>query len=125
VIRSKPLSRKAPLRRSRMKRAGAPRRVTRPGPGRDEAYLEAVRKLPCFIASGDCEGDVVAHHAGPKSNDSTCVPLCWKHHGNWHDARGPFVALDKQGRRMWAESAIEVTRARTGSAGTQTQGESR
>ena len=84
-------------------RKKAPRRVTRPGPGSDPAYLDAVRKLPCMLIV-DCEGEVVAHHAGPKANDSTAVPLCWKHHGEWHDANGPFKWLDKTSQRDWAST---------------------
>jgi hypothetical protein len=57
-----------------------------------------------------CEGDVVAHHAGPKSNDSTAVPLCHKHHQQWHDANGVFKGWIKQLRRTWAAMAIDATR---------------
>ena len=117
-----------------MKRAGAPRRVTRPGPGSDPAYLEAVRKRPCMVQQFVyaqrlrdlfCGGDVVAHHAGPKINDSTAVPLCVTHHSHWHDANGAFKGWNKCERRIWAEQAIAVTRGVLGWARTQTQGESR
>jgi hypothetical protein len=83
-----------------------------------------VRKLPClFVATGECDGDVVAHHAGPKKNDSTGVPLCVRHHGHWHDANGVFKGWKKESRRQWAGAAIADTRQDV--AGTQTQGESR
>ena len=110
------IERKTELRRSRMKRKPA-RRLTRPGPGSDLSYLEAVRKLPCLApldismpAASMCEGPVVAHHAGPKSNDSTGVPLCWKHHQNWHDLNGVFKGWMKSDRRLWADMAIAHTR---------------
>jgi len=110
------MNRYAPLRRTRIKRK-APRRVTRPGPGSDPAYLDAVRKLPCRVfrswatyAPMVCEGEMHAHHAGPKKNDSTAVPLCWKHHGQWHDANGVFKDWRKEERRAWAEASIEDTR---------------
>lgn len=55
---------------------------------------------------------MVAHHAGPKANDSTAVPLCFGHHGDWHDlsGNGVFGGFTKSDRRAWAESAIKDTR---------------
>lgn len=111
------LKRKTPMRRTRMV-AKPPRRITRPCPGSDPAYLERVRGLPCRAPAGQVipsdypfhSGDVVAHHAGPKVNDSTAVPLCWKHHGEWHSANGAFKGWNKYARRMWAEVAIAETR---------------
>lgn len=110
--RSKPLKRSKPIRRK------LPRRVTRPGPGSDPGYLAKVRRLPCarprISLDGhhdlDCEGDVVAHHAGPKSNDSTAVALCVKHHQQWHDGNGIFRRWRKVDRRNWAEALIDDTR---------------
>lgn len=55
-----------------------------------------------------------AHHAGPKSNDSTAIPLCLKHHDEWHSANGWTKHLVKDARRAWAESAIAVTRVMLG-----------
>jgi hypothetical protein len=54
-------------------------------------YIDYIRSKPCLI-SEDCDGDVVAHHvridqnAGltMKPNDLYCVPLCVKHHLEWH-----------------------------------------
>lgn len=113
--RGKPLERRTPIRRTRMRKA-LPRRITRPGPGSSPAYLTEARKLPCLARDlgpkgpYSCEGDIVAHHAGPKVNDSTAVPLCAKHHQQWHDANGVFKGWGKEGRRAWAKAAIDATR---------------
>lgn len=117
-----PKRNRKPLKRLRWMVAKPPRRVTRPGPGSDPAYLAKVRKLDCcaprvwvFTGLTDDEehgGDVVAHHAGPKSNDSTAVPLCVKHHDQWHNGNGVFKGLGKDARRKWAAERIIETRAR-------------
>ena len=114
------LERKSALRRKRPMRKALPRRVTRPGPGSDPAYLEAVRKLPCriqaqreaagFTTYGTCAFPSQAHHAGPKKNDSTAVPLCWGHHDQWHSGNGIFKGWTKADRRAWADAAIDDTR---------------
>lgn len=65
----------------------------------------------CWLELDNCVGDVVAHHAGPKTNDSTAVPLCWKHHAAWHEGNGVFKSWSKAQRREWAENAIAETQA--------------
>jgi hypothetical protein len=110
----KPLLRKKPMREA------LPRRITRPGPGSDPVYLAKVRRLKCAKPIGirfgywPCGGDIVAHHAGPKSNDSTAVPLCVKHHAQWHDANGVFKGWDREQRRAWAAATIAWTRMALG-----------
>lgn len=118
-----PKRNRKPLRRLKWMVAKPPRRVTRPGPGSDPAHLAKVRKLPCcapranFIGPEElyCKGDVVAHHAGPKNNDSTAVPLCWRHHNDWHsiNGNGVFKGWSKESRRAWADSAIILARHAT------------
>lgn len=113
-----PKKARQPLKRLRWMVKKAPRRITRPGPGSDPVYLAHVRNLPCrvlrvWVNSGVrfCEGDTVAHHAGPKTNDSTAVPLCVKHHAQWHDLNGVFKGWKKADRRGWADRAIEDIRS--------------
>lgn len=106
------MKRYTPLTRTPMRRSLRPRRETRPGPGRDEAYLVWVRSLPCCLRrNGDCLGIVHAHHAGPKRMDRTAIPLCKRHHGDWHDAAGNgyFGGWRKDARRDWAAAAIGLT----------------
>jgi hypothetical protein len=85
----------------------------------DQVYLRNVRGLPCLLAwTKKCLGRVHAHHAGErpgmsrKAPDDTAVPLCVRHHVEWHDASGHFASLDKAGRRLWAEAAIVDTQTR-------------
>lgn len=113
--RGAPLRRNTPLKRTRMKRRRS-RRETRPGPGRDEAYLAWVRTLPCLFSgvSACWLGQVHAHHAGRKDADRTAVPLCLIHHTHWHDANGVFLGLGREQRREWAAKAIAETQARHG-----------
>jgi hypothetical protein len=86
---------------------------------KDPVYLANVRGLPCLLAwTKKCLGRIQAHHAGErpgiamKAPDDTAVPLCGRHHVEWHNAAGHFSAMDKAGRRLWAESAIDATRLR-------------
>ncbi len=113
VKRGKPLARKTPLRRSRMKR-----KATKPRKGADPAHLQLVRNLPCVLTSvGDCYGRVHAHHAGPrpgtglKASDDTAIPLCAKHHEEWHGASGFFRRFDRDLRRHWSDKQIDDTRS--------------
>jgi|SRR6478609_1376931 len=115
--RSTPMARSKPLRRGRLRKRALPRRLTRPGPGSDPAYLDKVRKLPCCAPRISLvgpealfhEGDVVAHHARGKTNDRAAIALCWKHHGQWHDANGVFKHWTKDDRRTWSAAAIDDT----------------
>lgn len=83
--------------------------------GEDNAYRAYVRGLSCVVAPHGCTGGIEAHHAGndrglgQRADDSTCIPLCLKHHTEWHAASGPFKTMKKQERRDWAKSAIERT----------------
>jgi hypothetical protein len=66
-----------------------------PKPMRDAAYLAFVREQPCCVGRDGatkswCDGPVVAHHHGPrgmgqKTDDYRCVPLCDRHHREFHD----------------------------------------
>lgn len=84
---------------------------------RDPAYLAYVRGLRCFVGVG-CQGRIHAHHAGPrpgtamKAPDDTAIPLCEKHHTEWHGASGFFRTMDKTDRRRWSDTAIQVTQSR-------------
>jgi hypothetical protein len=68
------------------------------------------RQKPCH-----CCGAIPshAHHVtysrglGQKSYDSMVIPLCWKCHSEFHDARGHFEGWDRERRRAWQESALE------------------
>lgn len=99
-----------PLKRGKRMRRGPPRRLSRDGS--DPAYLEAVRQLPCFVRE-DCDGPVHAHHAIHRSQggiDWDAVPLCMKHHAEWHNASGFFRELGKEERGRFADAMVAITR---------------
>ena len=80
---------------------------------KDPEYMRFVRTQPCAMRVHDpCEGPIEAHHAGrdrglgQKAADDTCVPLCQKHHMDWHGASGPFKTMRRDERRQWADTQI-------------------
>jgi hypothetical protein len=109
----RPLSRKHPMRKR------APRRLAR-GEG-DPAYMAFVRTLPCAVAAESmgpgfilCEGRMHAHHAVNRARggkDDTCIPLCDRHHSQWHGATGVFRFLGKLQRFAWSMKQIAATQA--------------
>ncbi len=108
-----PRPRKA-LRRSWIKRK-RPRRLSKAGA--DLAYLGRVHALPCFLANGFCQGPLHAHHAIHRSqggDDRDAIPLCSKHHRDWHECTGPFRGLSRLERFAWSVDAISRTRKELG-----------
>lgn len=108
------LQRKAPLKRSRMKRK-SPWRLKRAGS--DQARLAWARTQPCVMAwRGKCWGPIHAHHAGAKPGvglkapDDTVISFCAGDHKAWHDAEPPFFAWTKEERREWADARIAEAR---------------
>lgn len=89
--------------------------------GEDRGYLQWIATQPCAARElrpgPPCAGGVVAHHAGrrglsQRAHDHTCIPLCDGHHRAYHEARAPFAAMGRDGRRAWADAEIECHRAR-------------
>jgi hypothetical protein len=82
---------------------------------RDFTFMQWVKQQRCLMrAEGDCAGAIEAHHAGPhamsrKAPDWTCVPLCGRHHRDYHELTGPFRPGGKAARRRWASAAIIET----------------
>lgn len=85
---------------------------------REPEFLRWVKAQPCAARSArqgeECDGAIEAHHAGPhgagqKCPDRESIPLCTRHHREWHDARGLFAGMDKAARRVFAATAIELT----------------
>lgn len=86
------------------------------------AHLDLVRLLPCCAPSiGNPSADqhwgiICAHHrmgAGMarKSGDDETLPLCVRHHDDFHFARGVFKNWPRARRREWQTEMIEQTRA--------------
>lgn len=101
--------RRTPVRRRRSK----PRRSSRVV---DEDFKAIVRTLPCRLRILlRCEGPVEADHQGPhglgmKADDTTCVPMCRKHHRERTDYTGPFKDWDASMMRAFCDANIEYTR---------------
>jgi hypothetical protein len=87
--------------------------------GENLRFVLWVKTLPCCAHSFDptCSaGYVEAHHAGDrpfgrKAHDETCIPLCTKHHREWHDAGGVFRFWKKDQRRSWRDEMVAKTTA--------------
>jgi len=80
-------------------------------------FLVWVRTQGCFLAPfGECQGRTEPHHAGQrgvglKSADVEAVPLCTKHHRQYHDHTGRFRWQSHAELLAWRAYAIEQTQA--------------
>lgn len=58
-----------------------------------------------------CDGRVDPHHdthgrgMGQKTDDERAIPLCRKHHDEFHDGHGFFEHMDKAARHEWHDRA--------------------
>lgn len=73
--------------------------------GENPAYLAWLRKQPCCVKDCKCT-PVQSHHctgAGMslRAHDQHAMPLCWIHHNDFHDLRGPFKWWMKEQRKLW------------------------
>lgn len=83
-------------------------------------YMLWVKRQPCLMRGiwGSCSGQVEADHAGlrgtgRKAHDSTCIPLCRRHH---QGSRFPRAWTQEQ-RRAWLHAAVVYTQAVARAAG--------
>lgn len=123
MIRRAPLRRSGPLCRRTWLRARG--RTSYRRRERDLEFMRWVRKLPCAVraeapdprnAPTPCTGRVEADHMGEralgrKAEDTTCAPMCWRHHRERTDHSGSFRALTREDVRAWRARAIERTQA--------------
>jgi len=73
---------------------------------RDEAFLAFVRERPCVVCGDSAPSD--PHHLdsgvmGSKGDDWTCVPLCRRHHREYHD-QGERWMRKQYSVDLWKES---------------------
>jgi len=87
---------------------------------RDTDYMLWVKRQPCLMRGiwGSCQGRVEADHAGRrgtgrKAHDSTCIPLCRRHH---QASRFPRSWTQEQ-RRSWLHAAVVYMHACARAAG--------
>lgn len=119
--RGAPLSRRAGLKRSPMRRRRGSTSYSRRE--RDMDRMGWVRTRPCCVADPGgvawtgstppdaCSGPVEAHHAGArglshKAGDETCVPLCDHHHDDFTERRGIFSGWPRGAARTWQDEQI-------------------
>lgn len=89
--------------------------------GENLVRLEWLRGLPCCarnLDEGGCSyGCVEAHHprgleygtgTGVKASDEDAVPLCHRHHTDWHLAVGVFSRWHKKQRKEWQRQMVEL-----------------
>ena len=93
---------------------------------RDTTYMLWVKRQPCIVSVllydtypprgmvALCTGEVQADHAGrrgvnQKADDTTCIPLCKKHHGHRSDFTGVFRGWTQEHMRHFLASAIKHT----------------
>ncbi len=113
IKQRKPLKRKTRLKPKR----STPRKS---GRVRDEAYLDAVRALPCYVCGWEAPSDPDhqgEHPYGRKANDDTAVPMCRPCHSKRTDGYIPFlgegwIRVNKGSMRAWCDVAIAATRAK-------------
>lgn len=102
------LLRKTALRRSKfMAKARVTKQAARSGNPR---YLDWIRSLPCSVCDAKPPGH--AHHStgagmGQKSPDLEAIPLCFKHHREFHEGKGVFEYWTRHYRRMWQEAQVD------------------
>lgn len=121
-MKRSPLLRKTPLRaKLALKPKPMARATAKPRPGEDAEHLANVRRLPCCARSLDaCMGPIQAHHhthgrgKGTKVADTETMPLCLKHHHDFHAATGAFKTMDQEARRAWQDAMVEQTKALLG-----------
>jgi hypothetical protein len=120
VKRGKQLTRKAPLRRTRMQRRPGSTKYARRE--RHIEYMLWVKTLPCSAQSLPghvCHGAIEADHAmwehgkGEKCHDSECIPLCKRGHEQKTaysgPGGGPFRTWSQDQMRAWLLGRIVHT----------------
>lgn len=113
--RATPMRQKAPSKRVAKAKASklppAPKRTRRRGPERSEAFLEFVRRKPCFRCGRRPRSH--PHHFGKRGKGQKCsdfltVPLCEGDHRYWHD-KGTLPDAPRADWLAWfRENAIEM-----------------
>lgn len=112
---------RSPLRRKT--RLNPRRKKPRRGPIRDKEYKALIRSLPCLLSreprAGDCAGRVDPDHlgkpgevkrAGQQADDTTCVPMCRKHHDDRTNHTGLFADRSDEEREHWRVWALGKTK---------------
>ena len=89
--------------------------------GEDPRHLAYLRERPCAIAEGlgtrlECAGPICAHHSthgrgmSQKAHDHEAMPLCIKHHHDFHAGSGLFRGWTQDQRTRWQAKLVEEYR---------------
>lgn len=91
-------------------------------------YRAWLLRQPCCCQP--CVGTVIIHHStvgeterhgkslggrrgkGQRASDAAGMPLCNRHHGNFHDLKGPFKGWEKPALRQWQNDQVAELHAR-------------
>lgn len=82
----------------------------KPSRRRDLRHLAWIRQQPCCVCGSRFR--VEAHHStvgrgvSQKTDDDQTMPLCWKCHTDFHDARGHFRDWDRSKRQDWQRQMV-------------------
>lgn len=82
---------------------------------RDFTYMAWVKTQSCLLnGRGHCVLPIEADHAGERvgyrAPDSTCIPLCHRHHYQRTNNTGFFAEMSKAERLQWRFEAVTKTR---------------
>jgi hypothetical protein len=121
MTRGKPLARKTPLRRSRLKRR-SPRRIAKATP-EELMYRGWIHGDQCagrytFWTTHFCTGRLEQSHErdmtglGLKASEFRSVAMCTGLHQEWEQHRIHFAGWTKQQRRLWMVAQITASHAR-------------
>jgi hypothetical protein len=110
----------SPMPLSSLKRTAFKRKARRAQPGDDAARLAFCRRLPCVVGPrfGRCRRRIDPHHMtggkgaqkrgkSQKVSDRNTLPLCRRHHDDFHAGRGIFLGWTDEQRRVFQEDEIE------------------
>jgi hypothetical protein len=80
--------------------------------GPDKAHLAFLAGLLCCVGSCSAPSGPPHHlHGGQgtslKHHDHMAMPMCVKHHRQFHDAKGRFFEASKADRQSWQQRQVE------------------
>jgi len=65
----------------------------------DKPFVAFIHDWPCIVPGCERPWPVHAHHSIPRGrggSDRTCIPLCHRHHADYHDKIGSIEAAEKE-----------------------------
>lgn len=84
--------------------------------GEDPKHLTLLRTFPCALRSSTCDGPTEAHHSthgrgmAQRAHDHEAIPLCRRHHAEFHKASGWFGGWSNRMRTDWQRDLVAAYR---------------